>query len=122
MQTGASLAPVILFGETNAYHTVQVPADSWIRRLQEKILQWLLIGTPIILGRGVFNYTIGMMPFRVPLYTVVGKPIDIEKIEKPTREQIEAVHSVYKQELVKLFDEYKQKYSQNPNVQLEIIE
>lgn len=121
LQTGASLVPVISFGENNAYMTVQTPKGSLLRNIQEKILQWFLIGAPVLLGRGIFNYTIGILPFRTPIYTVVGSPIDVEKCENPSKEQIEKLHAIYKQELIKLFDDNKEKYSKNKNIELEII-
>ena len=122
MQTGSDLVPVISFGENNAYKTVQNPKGSHLRRFQEKVLQLLLIGIPVIMGRGIFNYTLGIMPFRTPINTIVGKPINVAKVKNPTKEQMEALHAVYKEELVKLFDENKEKYSINKNVEIEIID
>ncbi len=122
MNTGASLVPVISFGENDAYMTIQNPKGSFLRTIQEKILEWFLIGTPVMRGRGIFNYTVGILPFRKPIYTVVGKPIDVEKVSNPTQEQIDVLHAVYKTELINLFEEYKHKYSTNKNVELEIID
>lgn len=44
------------------------------------------------------------------------------KVTNPTQEQIDHYHSVYKEALVKLFEEHKYKYMKDPeNSHLEII-
>ena len=51
----------------------------------------------------------------------MGTPIELSKVENPTREQIEELHGRFKQELVKLFEEYKYKFLENPEkTQLEL--
>lgn len=68
--------------------------------------------TPMLFhGRGVFNYTFGYLPYRVPLNVVVGKPIPVKKIESPTDEQIDELHKRYIQALTELFEANKHKYS-----------
>lgn len=44
---------------------------------------------------------------------MVGAPIDVPKIEEPTNEDIDRWHDVYVQALVKLYDEYKDKYDKD---------
>uniref|UniRef100_A0A915IU28 Uncharacterized protein n=1 Tax=Romanomermis culicivorax TaxID=13658 RepID=A0A915IU28_ROMCU len=51
-----------------------------------------------------------MLPYRKPVTVVVGKPIEVERIENPSMEQINDLHRVYKEELVKLFEGHKVKY------------
>ena len=70
----------------------------------------LTFTTPVFYGRGIFNYNFGLLPFRRPIYTVVGKPIEIPFIENPTKEEIIKYHDIYIEELTKLFDEHKEKY------------
>jgi hypothetical protein len=54
---------------------------------------------------------------RVPLTTVVGKPIEINsKIENPSDEQIKELHQIYIDEL-----QNKEIYLRNKNVVFEII-
>jgi hypothetical protein len=62
-------------------------------------------------GRGVFNYTFGFLPFRSPINVVVGKPIPVEKVESPTQEQIEELHTLYIKALTELFEANKEQYS-----------
>jgi 1-acyl-sn-glycerol-3-phosphate acyltransferase len=122
LETGSCLVPVISFGENNTYLTVQNPKGSRLRGFQEYVLKTFLIGAPILMGRGIFNYSLGVLPFRGPIVTVVGKPIDVQKVIKPTKERVEALHEVYKQELIKLFNENKEKYLKNKNVEVELID
>lgn len=72
-------------------------------------------------GRGVFNYNFGIVPFRKPTYTVIGKPIDVKRVAEPSQEQIDQLHDLYVKSLVELFDEHKQKYSNGKDIKLEII-
>lgn len=41
---------------------------------------------------------------------LVGAPIPVEQVEKPTQEDIDALHVKYCDALVKLFDEHKASY------------
>ena len=61
------------------------------------------------------------LPKRIPLTTVVGKPIQVTRIENPTQEQIDQLHKVYVNELTALFEEHKDKYLNNKKIDLEII-
>lgn len=47
-------------------------------------------------------------------FFVAGDPIDVEKVEKPTPEQVDALHQKFVEELRKLFEEYKFRYVKNP--------
>jgi hypothetical protein len=61
-------------------------------------------------GRGVFNYTFGFLPFRSPVNVVVGKPIPVKKVESPTQEQIDELHTRYIKALTELFEANKEQY------------
>lgn len=41
---------------------------------------------------------------------VVGSPIEVQKCEHPTQEQIDKLHETYVQALVELFDKHKEQY------------
>ena len=62
---------------------------------------------PLIRGRGVFQYNYGLMPFRKPITTVVGEPIDCPKIAKPTQEDIDKYHDLYCRGLTHVYDKHK---------------
>ena len=48
-----------------------------------------------------------MVPFRKPVYVVVGKPLNFGKIENPNHEEISRFHELYIEELCSLFEKYK---------------
>ncbi|XP_063909572.1 2-acylglycerol O-acyltransferase 1-like isoform X2 [Zophobas morio] len=118
LKNGSPIVPVISFGEPDLFDQVQGPT---IRKIQEFLRGILGIAPVIFSGRGFFQYSFGVVPRRKPIKTVVGTPIELSKVENPTREQIEDLHGRFKQELVKLFEEYKYKFLENPEkTQLEL--
>ncbi|KAG9351754.1 hypothetical protein JZ751_023005 [Albula glossodonta] len=76
----------------------------------ERLQRIMGISLPLFHARGVFQYSFGLMPFRKPIHTVVGKPIMVEKNEKPSDEELNELHERYMDELSKLFEEHKSKY------------
>ena len=71
----------------------------------------------MFLGRGIFNYNLGIVPHRKPLTVVVGTPIPCEKNQNPTQEEIDEMHKKYTDALVNLYEEYNPLYG-DPNVEL----
>ncbi|XP_050520821.1 2-acylglycerol O-acyltransferase 2-A-like [Daktulosphaira vitifoliae] len=111
LKTGASLVPVFSFGENYVYAKGEAPPDSfWDKAL--KLVKWKA-GRLVPVGRGLFQYSFGIVPRRHPIFTVVGKPIDVPKIPNPTAEDIDKYHKIFVDELTKLFEEHKTKYSKN---------
>lgn len=109
METGASLVPVFTFGEVELFTPVVDPKMS--RSFLYKIQKFLHIGTPLVNGRGVFNYRVGILPHRVPLHTVVGKPIAMKKYGTDyTPADVEAVHAEYVAALRALYDAHKAEF------------
>jgi len=98
LQNGTRLFPVYVFGECRSYYNLQ---GFWDLRL------WLnKQGLP------------GVVPFGWPLipilprrdseiHVVVGKPVVLPKIEKPSREDVAKFHQEYLDALIGLFDRYK---------------
>lgn len=76
IRTGANLTPVFNFGENDLYSTVtENEHGTRVRHWQERmksILGWTL---PLVHGRGIWNYSYGLLPFRRPITTVIGTPI-----------------------------------------------
>ena len=105
LTTGTSLVPSFTFGETKIYTKLDNPEGSWIRRFQDWAQNWFGFAPVLFLGRGIFNYNIGILPHRKPLTVVVGSPIEVEKVPNPTREDIEALHRKYVDSLTALYDE-----------------
>ena len=76
LKHGTDLVPTFSFGEASIYsNMVSNPKGSFIRSLQETILDKIGFPFPIFfIGRGVFQYSFGILPKRHPI-TVVGKLI-----------------------------------------------
>ncbi|XP_001365685.1 2-acylglycerol O-acyltransferase 1 [Monodelphis domestica] len=107
---GAYLVPVFSFGENDLFYQVNNPEGSWLRSAQKKMLQILGFTVPLFYGRGVFQYSFGLMPYRKPIHTVVGQPIPVQQTPHPTQEQIDQLHQTYLEELRNLFEMNKSKY------------
>jgi intein-encoded DNA endonuclease-like protein len=61
------------------------------------------------------------VPLRKPIYTIVGRPIDVQQVANPTKEQIDELHEKYINELIKTFNENKAKYLDNKETTLQIV-
>lgn len=110
LQYGAHLVPVYSFGENDLFLQMRSEKRLWVKNLQLKLTKLLGFSPPIFHGRGIFNYTFGIMPFRRPINTVVGKPIAVRLIKEPTQEDIDEYHKKYLTSLQNLFEEYKGQY------------
>ncbi|CAF3392823.1 unnamed protein product [Rotaria sp. Silwood1] len=101
LKHGASLVPVISFGENELY---------------ERRTCFNLIPNGIPCGRSI----VGHIPLRHPVITVVGKPIHVNKIVDPTATDIDQLHNEYIQAIEQLFEVNKCQYGLE-HVNLEII-
>ncbi|XP_067668805.1 2-acylglycerol O-acyltransferase 2-like isoform X2 [Haliotis asinina] len=110
MKHGADVCPVYTFGENDLYSQVPNPEGSFVRKLQLVLTRICGFSPPIFFGRGVFNYTFGLLPHRRPLNTVVGKPIEVTRNENPTNEEVADLHQKYVDALIDLFETHKSKY------------
>jgi 2-acylglycerol O-acyltransferase 2 len=106
---GASLVPVFAFGENELYKQVDNPKGSKLRIFQEKLKKILGFTLPMVNGRGIFMYSIGFMPHRRWLCTLIGKPIDLPKIENPSPTEVEHYHKIYMEALRDLYEDNKVK-------------
>ncbi|KAF7243240.1 2-acylglycerol O-acyltransferase 1 [Varanus komodoensis] len=106
----AQLVPVFSFGENELFKQISNPKGSWLRTWQEKLQKIMGFALPLFHGRGIFQYSFGLMPYRKPIHTVVGDPIVVKQNLNPTIEEIDQLHQKYLQELQKLFDKNKEKY------------
>ncbi|KAF2903889.1 hypothetical protein ILUMI_02284 [Ignelater luminosus] len=117
LQNGSPLVPVFTFGEINVFNQLANPKGSVVRSVQDWFKRVIGVVPVIPFGRGH-----SFIPFRTPLVTIIGKPIEVEKTVNPTQEQIETLHARFTKELMELFEEQKYNYLSDPkNVQL-IIE
>jgi hypothetical protein len=104
LQHGASLVPVFSFGENELY---QLVGTSRIRQFQDWATRLIGVAPVVFHGRGMFQYTMGLLPYRKPVNTVVGKPIEVEKNTNPSQEDVDRLHERYITSLIELFDQYK---------------
>ncbi|KAG8522817.1 2-acylglycerol O-acyltransferase 2, partial [Galemys pyrenaicus] len=108
---GVPLVPVYSFGENNVYDQVDNAPGSWLRWIQNRLQKVMSISLPLFHGRGIFQYSFGLIPHRRPINTVVGKPIEVEKTPNPSQEQVDQLHQHYMKELCNLFEAHKLKYN-----------
>lgn len=97
VQTGAPVVPAFCFGQSAVYRWWK-PSGAAYDRLSRAIgftplMFWGMFGTPI--------------PYRTPMYFVVGAPIEVKRDPAPSREQVAAVHEQYLEAIRRLFDKYK---------------
>lgn len=62
--------PVFSFGENNLFNQVDNASGTWLRCIQNRLQKIMGISLPLFHGRGVFQYSFGLMPFRQPITTV----------------------------------------------------
>eukprot|EP00057_Strongylocentrotus_purpuratus_P009082 XP_011663556.1 PREDICTED: 2-acylglycerol O-acyltransferase 1 [Strongylocentrotus purpuratus] len=121
MEHGAHLVPVYSFGETEIYEQISNPEGSFLRRFQGMLTKLIGFAPPLYHGRGIFNYSVGFLPYRKNINTIVGEPIPVEKNPNPTSEEIQALQQKYKDALIKLFEDNKAKYGVEADRRLSII-
>ncbi|TVY19343.1 Diacylglycerol O-acyltransferase 2A [Lachnellula arida] len=122
IRTGADLVPVLSFGENDLYDQFNSDSHPKIHRFQLLVKKLLGFTVPLFHARGVFNYDVGLMPYRRPLNIVVGKPIRVAQSSKPEQEEIDRVHEEYVQELERLWDLWKDDFAPQRKKDMEIIE
>lgn len=110
VRTGADLVPVLAFGENDLYDQVSPETHPWLRRAQMYALRTMKFTLPFLHGRGIFNYDVGLMPYRRPLNIVVGRPIKVTQARSEAdvdMAEVERLHREYVAELEKMWERYK---------------
>lgn len=121
IQNGAWLVPCFSFGENEIYDQPANPKGSLLRTIQDKLQKKMQIAPVPFSGRGIFQYSFGVLPNRRPVTVVVGAPIPVDKVEKPSNELINEVHQKYVDALVELFYNHREKYAADPNHVITIV-
>uniref|UniRef100_A0AAY4AFA1 Monoacylglycerol O-acyltransferase 2 n=2 Tax=Denticeps clupeoides TaxID=299321 RepID=A0AAY4AFA1_9TELE len=121
MEHGADLVPVYSFGENELFDQVSNPRGTWLRWLQEHLQRIMGVSLPLFHARGVFQYSLGFLPYRKPIHTIVGRPIPVKKNEKPTTQELDELHQLYMDELSELFEEHKSKYGVPEDTHLSFV-
>jgi len=122
IRTGADLVPVLAFGENELYEQVNATEHPRVHRLQLLVKKLMGFTVPLFHARGVFNYDVGMMPYRKSLNVVVGRPIKLIQKTHPGKDYVDNVHAEYVKELTRIWDEWKDTFAKDRKGELEIIE
>lgn len=118
LQTGTPLVPVFSFGETEIVDQVNNNPGTKLRAFQDFVKKWTGIVPIFYFGRGLSAKSFGFLPHGRPITSVVGAPIAVNKIENPTKEQIDELHATFSQAITKLFEDHKDKYLTIENAKL----
>ncbi|XP_072825277.1 2-acylglycerol O-acyltransferase 2-like isoform X1 [Vicugna pacos] len=108
---GASLVPIFSFGDNDLFDQYENSSGFWWQWFNDKLYKMTGINIPLFHGRGVFQYSFGLLPYRRPITTVVGTPIEVQKTPHPSQEEVDRLHQRYLQELSDLFEAHKLKYN-----------
>lgn len=123
IRTGADLVPVLAFGENDLYDQISPKSHPTLHRLQMWVLRTMKFTMPFLHGRGIFNYDVGLMPYRRPLNIVVGKPIKI--MQRPEGEievsEVDRLHAEYVGELEAMWEAYKGTFAPGGRIELHIL-
>jgi len=125
IRTGADLVPVLGFGENDIYEQLSPRHHPWLHRFQLLLKKVLGFTLPVFHARGIFNYDVGMMPYRRPINVVVGRPVKVVKCregERPDEAYVEEIHAAYVRELRRIWDNYKDMFAKERISELEIVE
>ncbi|KAI2619952.1 DAGAT-domain-containing protein [Hypoxylon sp. NC1633] len=121
VRTGADLVPVLAFGENNLYDQLRPGEHPLVHRLQMFVLKVWKFTLPFLHGRGIFNYDVGLMPYRRPLNVVVGAPIKVTQAAVVDQAEINRLHDLYVAELQKLWDRYKDDFMPDRKEEMQIL-
>eukprot|EP01135_Chromosphaera_perkinsii_P000563 Nk52_evm25s123 gene=Nk52_evmTU25s123 len=122
LQTGSNLVPVFCFGENDLFNPVIAnPRGSKLRYFQDRMKDLLGFSLPLFIGRGVFNYDFGFLPHRKPLVTVVGRAVEVPKIENPSKEDVEKYHKLYCESLKGIYEDHKTNHARTRKKSMSIL-
>lgn len=122
IRSGADLVPVLAFGENELYDQVSSDSHPLVHKGQMLVKKLLGFTIPLFHARGVFNYDVGLMPYRKSLNVVVGRPIKVGRQAEPDSGYVDELHSQYVGELERIWDEWKDQFARDRRGELQIVE
>ncbi|EME80472.1 uncharacterized protein MYCFIDRAFT_118400, partial [Pseudocercospora fijiensis CIRAD86] len=122
IRTGADLVPILAFGENDLYDQFDASSHPYVHKAQLLVKKFMGFTVPLFHARGVFNYDVGMMPYRRPINIVVGRPIPIIQAKTPDPSYVDKIHAKYVEELERIWDDWKDTFARNRQGELEIVE
>lgn len=118
---GANIIPCIAFGENSVFTKVNLKQGSLVQRLESLWYNLFKFRHPIYYGRSLISDTLsGVMPYKRPITVVMGNPMIVKRVEKPTQDDIDRVHTDYLTRLRAMYeanDDLRVKY----DTKLELI-
>ncbi|XP_036621850.1 2-acylglycerol O-acyltransferase 3 [Trichosurus vulpecula] len=120
LRHGASLVPVYSFGENEIFTQASFGRGSWQRSLQEAFKRYIGFAPCIFWGCGFF-FPWGLLPFPVPITTVVGRPITVPHRPNPTQEEVDWYHRLYMEAIEQMFEEHKESCGVSPSTHLTFV-
>ncbi|KAI5478556.1 diacylglycerol acyltransferase [Pseudohyphozyma bogoriensis] len=121
LRQGADLVPVFSFGENDIFEQLSNERGTRLYLLQKRFQAAFGFTLPIFFGRGIFNYSMGLMPYRHPIVSVVGRPIHVTQRDNPTIEELQEVQTRYIVELQRIWDNHKELYASGRTRDMMII-
>jgi 2-acylglycerol O-acyltransferase 2 len=104
MRTGARLMPAFAFGQTETYSYARLGPPVCSERMVRRIARAIQVAPMAFWGKlGSF------IPRRVALRVVVGRPIEVAKVEDPTNEQVAAKLEEFIGEMQRLHETHKER-------------
>lgn len=110
MEHGCDLVPTMVFREKYMYNVYPPP-----RAVVQFFLR--LLKTPVLLFAGRY-FT--WLPFHTYMSITFDAPIPVERVEKPTDEQVEVLWRKYRERIEGLWNKYKTTYGYGDDERLEI--
>jgi len=121
VETGADLVPVLNFGENDIYEQLNPAEHPRLHRFQLFFKKLTGFTTPVFHARGVFNYDVGIMPYRRPMNIVVGRPIKVHQQATPDFDYVNRIHAEYVKELQLIWDTWKDDFAKDRIAEMEVI-
>ncbi|XP_061386585.1 2-acylglycerol O-acyltransferase 2-like, partial [Musca vetustissima] len=110
IRSGTPIVPSFSFGEVDIFDQVANPPDSMLRKFQSFVKHLTGVSPLIVLGRGLFQYTFGLLPHRRHIVQVVGAPIVVKQMDEPDTQYVNEIHEKVIDSLNEIFEKYKYKY------------
>jgi len=114
--------PVFSFGENDIYDQLSNEKGTTIYKMQKNFQRIFGFTLPLFHGRGLLTYNVGLLPFRHPIVSVIGRPIHVPKEEKPSKELVEKIQTLYIEELLRIWDTYKDTYARERTRELVLVD
>lgn len=123
VRTGADLVPVLALGENDLYDQLASQQHPIIHTLQMWVKKCMGFTIPLFHARGVFNYDVGLMPYRRPIRIVVGRAIRVlPNSEHVDDRYVTRLQDKYEEELRRLFADGKRMGWVKKDLEMEIVE